>query len=239
MKNISHDFVAKVKCKEWRYEMMFAADMFEKLKELNLTLQGKGLLAHEMWNYVKSFRAKLDLFARQAVEGNFFHFPLIGKQKVPEIISTKITDYLKSLNKEITRRFQDFQKIEPKFDLLSYPFTADIDTAPEDLQLELIDLQSDYTLKEMFYEKTLVDFYSFLSAEKFPCMKKFGGKLFSIFGSTYICEQSFSCMKINKNKHGCSLTEVNYQDFMRISTTNMNPNFKKIVEKRDRVKFSH
>ena len=95
-------------------------------------MQGKGLLAHEMWNHVKLFRAKLDLFARQAVEGNFCHFPLLGKQKVPKSISIKITDYLKSLNKEITRIFQDFQKIEPKFDLLSYPFTADIDTAPED-----------------------------------------------------------------------------------------------------------
>ena len=164
-----------------------------------------------MWNHVKSFRAKLDLFARQAVESNFCHFPLLGKQKVPEGIFTKITDYLKSLNKEITRRFQDFQKIGPKFDLLLYPFTADIDTAPEDLQLELIDLQSDYSLKKMFHEKILVDFYSSLSAEKFPCTKKFGGKILSIFGSTYICEQSFSCMKINKNKHRCSLTDVNLQ----------------------------
>ena len=59
MKNISFDFVTK--CEKWRYEMVFAADIFEKLNELNVTFQGKGLLAHEMWNHVKSFRAKLDL----------------------------------------------------------------------------------------------------------------------------------------------------------------------------------
>ena len=70
-------------------------------------------------------------------------------------------------------------------------------------------------------------------------MKKFGGKMFSIFGSTYICEQSFSYMKINKNKHRCPLTDVNLQALMRISTTNMTPNFKIIVEERDRVHFSH
>ena len=91
----------------------------------------------------------------------------------------------------------------------------------------------------MFHEKKLVDFYSSLSAEKFPRMKKFGGKMFSIFGSTYICEQSFSCMKTNKNKHRCSLTEVNLRSLMRVSTTNMTPNFKKIVEERDRMHFSH
>ena len=147
---------------------------------------------------------------------------------MPQSISTKITDCLKSLNEEITRRFQNFQKIEPKFNLLSYPFTGDIDTAPEDLQLELIDLQSDYTLKEMFYEKILVNFFSSLSAEKSPCMKKFDAKMFSVFGSTNICEQSFSCMKINKSKHRCSLTDFNLRSLMRISTTNMTSNLKKL-----------
>ncbi|XP_049792521.1 general transcription factor II-I repeat domain-containing protein 2-like [Schistocerca nitens] len=47
-KEIFHDFVAKIGCEEWRYEMMFAADIFEKLNELNVTLQGKGLFPHEM-----------------------------------------------------------------------------------------------------------------------------------------------------------------------------------------------
>jgi hypothetical protein len=37
-----------------------------------------------------------------------------------------------------------------KFNLPSYPITADIDTAPEELQLELIDMQSDHTVKGMF-----------------------------------------------------------------------------------------
>jgi hypothetical protein len=238
-KEISHDFVTKIGCEEWRYEMMFAADVFEKLNELNVTLQGKGLFAHEMWKHVKSLKAKLGLFARQAGEGNFCHFPLLGKQKVPESVSAKIRDHLQSLEDEVTRRFQDFKKIEPKFNLLSYPITADIDTAPEELQLELIDMQSDHTVKEMFNAVTLVDFYKSLSAEKFPCMKKFAGKMFSIFGSTYICEQSFSCLKINKSKYRCSLTDINLQAVMRISTSNLTPDFKKIVEKCDRVHLSH
>ena len=72
--------------------MIFAADIFKQLNELNVTLQGKGLLTHEMWNHVKSFRAKLDLFAREPVDSHFCHFPLLGKQKVPQSNSTKITD---------------------------------------------------------------------------------------------------------------------------------------------------
>ena len=67
-----------------------------------------------MWKHVKSFKAKLGLFARQAGEGKFCHFPLLGKQKVPESVSTKIRDHLQSLEDEVTRRFQDFKKIESK-----------------------------------------------------------------------------------------------------------------------------
>ena len=37
---------------------MFAADIMEKLNELNFMLQGKGLFVHEMWKYVKSFETK-------------------------------------------------------------------------------------------------------------------------------------------------------------------------------------
>ena len=46
MKKISHHLVTEVKCEERRYELVFAADISEKLNELNVTLEGKGLLAH-------------------------------------------------------------------------------------------------------------------------------------------------------------------------------------------------
>ncbi|XP_049947909.1 general transcription factor II-I repeat domain-containing protein 2A-like [Schistocerca serialis cubense] len=219
--------------------MMFAADIFEKLNELNVTLQGKGLFPHEMWTHIKAFKTKLGLFARQANDGKFCHFPLLGKQKVPGSDSAKIRDYLQSLEAEFTTRFQDFKKIEPQFHVLLYPITADIDTAPQELQLELIDMQAVHTLKEIFSAVTFVDFYKSLSAEKFPCIKKFAGKMFSIFGSTYICEQSFSCLNINKSKYRNCLTDSNLQAVMRISTSSLTPDFKKNVQNCDRMQLSH
>jgi hypothetical protein len=58
---------------------------------------------------------------------------------LPESVSAEIRDHLQSLEDDVTRIFQDFKKMEPKFNLLCYPITADI----EELQLELIDMQSD------------------------------------------------------------------------------------------------
>ena len=85
--------------------------------------------------------------------------------------------------------------------------TADIGTSDE-LRFERIDLQSDQTVKEIFNAVTLADFYKF--AETFPCMKRFPGKTFSIFGSTYICEQSIFLNEDNNNNNVQNLYSALY-----------------------------
>lgn len=58
---------------------------------------------------------KIDLFSRQVDEGNFGNFSLLKNQKVPESVSGNINDHLQSLEVDVTRRSQNFKKIEPKF----------------------------------------------------------------------------------------------------------------------------
>uniref|UniRef100_A0A8C0GSN7 SPIN-DOC-like zinc-finger domain-containing protein n=1 Tax=Chelonoidis abingdonii TaxID=106734 RepID=A0A8C0GSN7_CHEAB len=66
----------------------------------------------------------------------------------------------------------------------------------------------------------------------------FSLKTFSIFGSTYICEQTFSIMNMNKNKQRSSLTDDHLEDIMKISTSNMIPEYDKLVAKK-RCNLSH
>lgn len=44
-----------------------------------MMLQGKSLFAQEMLSHVSSFKTKLSLFARQADEDEFCHFPFFTK----------------------------------------------------------------------------------------------------------------------------------------------------------------
>lgn len=46
-------------------------------------------------------------------------------------------------------------------------FACDVETAVEELQVELIDLQADNSLKRLFENKPLVEFYESLHSEKF------------------------------------------------------------------------
>ncbi len=57
-------------------------------------------------------------------------------------------------------------------------------------------------------------------------------RMASLFGSTYICEKS-STMAINKSKLRSRLTDVHLQSVLRISTTGMEPDMKKIVASRN------
>ena len=77
--------------------------------------------------------------------------------------------------------------------------------------MELIDLQADNALKSSFEKKSLIEFYKSLHPEKCRNLKEFARKMFVVFASTYICEQTFSSMKISKSKNRSLLTDSNLQ----------------------------
>ena len=100
---------------------------------------------------------------------------------------------------------------------MASPFSADAETAPDSLQLELIDLQADNELQMMFkHSDSLVDFYKLLSAENFIHLRNLAARILCVFGSTYICEQAFSCLNQNKSKNRSVLSKANVQAMMRV-----------------------
>ncbi|XP_076056619.1 general transcription factor II-I repeat domain-containing protein 2-like [Oratosquilla oratoria] len=233
VKDISCDFSKEMENVEWVCDFAFAVDIMQKLSELNTELQSKGIFAHELHLEVKAFQLKLNLFAKQMHEQNFVHFPLLKTQAVTQTLSDKYSSQLMALKEEFNRRFAGFKAIEGHFDLLSSPFACDIETASEELQMELIDLQADNSLRRMFESKPLVEFYASLPSEKFQDLKKFARKMLVLFASTYICKQTFSIMKVNKSKNRSLLTESNLQSVLRISTSNLTPNYNKLVSTTD------
>ena len=101
----------------------------------------------------------------------------------------------------------DFKTAESEMHMVSSPFYCSVDNAPSDVQMELIDLQSDTLLADHFRSVYLLDFYSSLKEENFPHLRRHAQKIIVIFGSTHVCEQTFSVMKFNKSKHRSSITD--------------------------------
>uniref|UniRef100_A0A3Q3WGI8 HAT C-terminal dimerisation domain-containing protein n=1 Tax=Mola mola TaxID=94237 RepID=A0A3Q3WGI8_MOLML len=84
---------------------------------------------------------------------------------------------------KLTRLINEFDQC---FGMFS-SFTSDLYSAPHVLQMELIDLQSDSYLRAKFQDM--------------PQLRLHAACVLSMFGSTYLCEQLFSVMNLNKTKH--------------------------------------
>ena len=209
------------------------------MTELNTKLQGKGLFVHEMHNLVKAFMTKLQFLSRQLERNNLTHMQTLKEATPSDDNLHRYSSMLEALHVEYSRRFQDFRKMESEMYFISSPLTFNVDDAPSDVQLELIDLQSDAVLAEHFKSQPLLNFYSSLKQEKFPNIKRHAQKMFVLFGSTYICEQTFSVMKFNKSRYRSSLTDDHLSAVLRIATSDIQPDFDTLVKDQKRLDFSH
>uniref|UniRef100_A0A674NDA0 SPIN-DOC-like zinc-finger domain-containing protein n=1 Tax=Takifugu rubripes TaxID=31033 RepID=A0A674NDA0_TAKRU len=224
--------------KRWICDFAFATDIFSHLNELNTKLQGKDQFVHDMYTNVKAFKSKLAIFSRQILNKSFTHFPTLATLKEAGAKVKKYSESLDALHGEFCRRFSDFDKIDKSLQLVAYPLSQDPETAPEELQLELIDLQSDPVLKGKFKCLKLNDFYASLSKAAFPRLRQTAQKILALFGSTYVCEQTFSIMNINKASHRSRLTDQHLRSILRIATTKLTPDFDVLAKKGDQQHYN-
>ena len=186
---------------DWLADLGFAVDVTALMNELNVKLQCKGLFVHEMYSAVKAFMRKLQLLSSQMKDNILPHLPILKEATPSADRLHRYSSMLEALHGEFSRRFEDFKTVESEMHMVSSPFTCIVDNAPSDVQMELIDLQSDTLLTEHFKSVSLLDFYSFLK-ENFVHLRRHDQKILVLFGSTYICEQTF-----NKSRYKSSITD--------------------------------
>ena len=102
-----------------------------------------------------------------------------------------------------------------------------------ELQLELIDLQANGLLKEKHREGKLLEFYRCLPKDEFLKLKKFASGMASMFGTTYVCKQTFSEMKNVKSEHRTRLTDEHLKAILLFQCSNTKPNIKDIMKNKE------
>ena len=127
---------------------------------------------------------------------------------------------------EFDRRLTLFQEENLQFKLFEDSFSMDPEEVPMQLQLKVIELHASSVCKTKHRESSLLYFY------------RIAQKTLSIVGSTYITEQIFSIMNINKNKQQSSLSNESLESILKISTSHMHPGYDKLVA-RKRCNVSH
>ena len=103
------------------------------------------------------------------------------------------------------------------------------------MQLELIDIQCDLTLKDKFSTSTLDSFYGSLNEMQFPNLHRHARRMPVLFGSTYVCEQMFSMKNYNKSRYRSRLMDEHLSSVLRIATSQMTPDFDDLAKGGDRL----
>ncbi|CAN2391899.1 general transcription factor II-I repeat domain-containing protein, partial [Pristimantis euphronides] len=213
-------------------DLAFAVDVTTQMNELNTKLQGKGLFAHEMFSLVTAFMRKLNFLSSQLTGKILTHMPTLKEVTPSADHLHRYSSMLGALHEEFSRRFEDFKAVESEMHMISSPFTCPVENALRDVQLELIDLQSDNLLSSK--SVSLLEFYSSLKEENFPHIRRHAQRMLVLFGSTYRCEQTFSVMKFNKSRYRSSLSDDHLCAVLRISSSDIQPDLSALVQAQNR-----
>lgn len=214
-------FFSRVTCPQFLSELAFTTDFTKYLNELYLKLQGRNRTICHLYSNVLSFKEQLSLFENNISTNNLVHFPSCTSilQEFPNLDFQIYLPILQGVIAEFNSRFKDFEDIATDIHLFANPQTVEIEKQRPELQLELCDLRADVSIPKEVGDKP-EEFFKLLTKEKYPNLRDLGLKMFSIFGSTYICESTFSTMKIVRNKQrNCLKDDESLENAIRLATT--------------------
>lgn len=231
----------KIICdKNWLADFAFFTDLLSHMNKLNTRLQGKNQFLDELWAHLKAFKLQLKLFSSCIEKNDLTHFPKLSSiSPLSDETSNRFAQHLKRLFEEFEKRFQDFKKIEPSLNIFSMPFNVNVDEVPAHLQLELIEMQCNTHLKQLFLNTTKLEFYKSLSKAQYPNIVAHAQKIMAMFATSYLCEQTFSIMKMRKNCLRNRLTDDHLFSLLKVSTSQMEPVYDEIMEKQRQFHMSH
>ncbi|XP_070408073.1 zinc finger BED domain-containing protein 5-like [Nothobranchius furzeri] len=133
-------------------DIFYLADLFEKMNEVTLKLQGNGVTLVHSKTTICSFLVKMDLYRETVGRRQFNHFPRLAT------VSSKLTDeellcyteHLRMIKADMELRFRDLQNLQVPYWILE-PFQVDVFEKEPIIQEHLIDLQNDEEAQATFH----------------------------------------------------------------------------------------
>ncbi|KAK7938701.1 hypothetical protein WMY93_002027 [Mugilogobius chulae] len=196
------ELASKFNDEKFVMRLAYLSDLFSKLNELNLHLQGKDKHLPHLVDTINSFIRKLEMWAKRVERGNIDTFENLSEfvqsyQLDATSVIGCIKNHISSL-KDVLMKY--FPEDSAQYDWVRNPFQAQppLDLTPADEE-QFIDLTSDSNLRLTLASKTLSEFWIGVSKE-YPAI---GGKALNIllpFATSYLCEAGFSAVTCIRTK---------------------------------------
>ncbi|MEE6467468.1 hypothetical protein FKM82_007258 [Ascaphus truei] len=216
----------------WQCDLHFLCDIMAHLNELNVKLQGKGKVICELAQHVQEFKSKLNLIQVQTQKDDLTHFANLNR-------------FLEKNEENLNHVFSDFNDFKLAYKFLRDPFHFDITNSSKEISTLLSldkrglddDLLSLHSLEhlKMYLNSSVTDMWkSILTDNHLPTLKSAISKLLSMFGSTWVCESTFSTMGFIKSKHRSRIVDVNLEAELRCAlSSDIQPKFMQLVRNKD------
>eukprot|EP00106_Octopus_bimaculoides_P003263 XP_014770705.1 PREDICTED: general transcription factor II-I repeat domain-containing protein 2B-like [Octopus bimaculoides] len=221
----------------FKEDFAFLCDVMSKQNELNILLEGKNKCTYDMWQKIWAFRKKLSFFKFLLAQSKLLveHFPQLMKvMSENEDIYESFEEYesvLDSFIEEYNKRFNDFEKHNITLKLAFQPHLVDLSEAPEELQMELIEMSEDNILKSLF-DKWENPIEIWENAVEYSHLCEHARQLISCFSLTYCCESTFLYLMQIKNLLRMQLTHEYLEDKLKLKTTMLESDIKMLSQKK-------
>lgn len=235
---IDSDFALghKLSDEKWLTKLAYLADIFLKMNELSVSMQGKAVTIFDTNVKILAFKRKIKFWAESMEKENIESFPNLNKIKSEISLEISSTDYqefhihLKDLMDSFQQYFpkEYHSKIEEQA-WVEQPFA--VSEKPASLtshQYEcLIDLTSDSKIKEKFEsKKSLEEFWCQLKNE-FQVLSDKAKLILLPFATTYLCESGFSIYLATKTKYR---SRLNAEPDVRLQLSQIKPNIEQLAK---------
>ncbi|XP_049322931.1 zinc finger BED domain-containing protein 5-like [Astyanax mexicanus] len=208
-------------------KLAYLSDVFAKLNELNLQLQGRDKHLPHLADKITAFIRKLEVWGRRLDQGNTDVFENLTE--VAETVDSGATTVIPCIQQHISALRGLFQKYFPnsaaQYDWIVDPFNAaapaEFSSATEE---QLIELTSDSTLRLRFTSEPLSHFWLEVERE-YPLVGQRAVDILLPFATSYLCEIGFSAVTSLKTKYR---SQLNVAHDLRVAVSSMQPRFEKM-----------
>ncbi len=218
-----------------RPDVAYLADVFSKMNDISLKLQGKNTTLVDCKSVIGAFIEKLKLFRTNLLRREF---PALAESEcVNDSDLEAYGAHLQQLHEDMTTRFQDLRNIEvPAW--VQLPFDINVAEQEAKYQEELIELQHDGQSKTRFLQQGYKNvWYNSDVTMRYPKLWETVKPLLLSFASSYLVEVGFSSVTKLLTKERNNLDIVKRGD-LRLKLTDLQPRIQELANKHQ-VHLSH
>lgn len=215
------------KLRNERVDIAYLSNIFEKLNEVNIKLQGSNMNLIKAKGIINAFISKLSIFKERLSRKDFTQFTSL-KLIEDLILDTDIDCYcshLQKLKEDFEVRFQDFNDLKIP-DWVINPFLSDVSSAQTSLREEIIDLQNDVEAQVHFQQLGYEVFWPKMQTKYFQLWKEIK-LLFIAFPSSYLVEKGFSQVSELLTKQRNKLN-ISKRGDLRLRMTSIEPDIENL-----------